>query len=103
LVAQPSGNAIDEISESNEKVEAKSLMSITISIADLRNSVPVASYDPFEVLSQTPAMICVAFSHEPFDTGKAVGFAAIWIGLLLFIGDSVWRTRRAEPRTQPEP
>jgi len=35
----------------------------------------------------------VFFFREPFDTGKAVGFAAIWTGLLLFIGDSVWRTR----------
>ncbi len=35
----------------------------------------------------------VFFFREPFDTAKAVGFAAIWTGLLLFIGDSVWRSR----------
>ncbi|MEN5042281.1 EamA family transporter RarD [Stenotrophomonas sp. TWI1149] len=35
----------------------------------------------------------VFFFREPFDTAKAVGFAAIWTGLLLFIGDGVWRSR----------
>jgi chloramphenicol-sensitive protein RarD len=39
-------------------------------------------------------LLGVFFFREPFDAGKAVGFAAIWTGLLLFIGDSVWRSRR---------
>lgn len=38
-------------------------------------------------------LLGVFFFREPFDTAKAVGFAAIWTGLLLFIGDSVWRSR----------
>lgn len=39
-------------------------------------------------------LLGVFFFREPFDVGKAIGFAAIWTGLLLFIGDSVWRSRR---------
>jgi chloramphenicol-sensitive protein RarD len=39
-------------------------------------------------------LLGVFFFREPFDTAKAVGFAAIWTGLLLFISDSVWRSRR---------
>ena len=39
-------------------------------------------------------LLGVFFFREPFDTAKAIGFAAIWTGLLLFIGDSVWRSRR---------
>jgi chloramphenicol-sensitive protein RarD len=39
-------------------------------------------------------LLGVFFFHEPFDAGKAIGFAAIWVGLLLFVGDSVWRSRR---------
>jgi len=39
-------------------------------------------------------LLGVFFFREPFDAAKAIGFAAIWIGLLLFIGDSVWRSRR---------
>lgn len=38
-------------------------------------------------------LLGVFFFREPFDTAKAVGFAVIWTGLLLFIGDSVWRSR----------
>ena len=39
-------------------------------------------------------LLGVWFFHEPFDQGRAIGFAAIWLGLLLFVGDSVWRARR---------
>jgi chloramphenicol-sensitive protein RarD len=39
-------------------------------------------------------LLGVFFFREPFDTAKAIGFAAIWTGLLLFIGDSLWRSRR---------
>lgn len=39
-------------------------------------------------------LLGVFFFRESFDTGKAIGFAAIWVGLLLFVGDSVWRSRR---------
>lgn len=38
-------------------------------------------------------LLGVFFFREPFDTAKAMGFAAIWTGLLLFICDSVWRSR----------
>ncbi|MGX9189942.1 EamA family transporter RarD [Stenotrophomonas sp. Ker107b] len=38
-------------------------------------------------------LLGVFFFREPFDMAKAVGFAAIWTGLLLFIGDGVWRSR----------
>ncbi|MXV06707.1 MULTISPECIES: EamA family transporter RarD [unclassified Xanthomonas] len=37
-------------------------------------------------------LLGVWFFREPFDTGKAIGFAAIWIGLLLFAGESLWRS-----------
>jgi len=40
-------------------------------------------------------LLGVFFFHEAFDTARAVGFAAIWAGLLLFVGDSLWRSRRA--------
>ncbi|MEG2803080.1 EamA family transporter RarD [Stenotrophomonas sp.] len=38
-------------------------------------------------------LLGVFFFREPFDAGKAVGFAAIWTGLLLFIGDNLWAMR----------
>ncbi|WP_115563249.1 EamA family transporter RarD [Xanthomonas arboricola] len=39
-------------------------------------------------------LLGVWFFHEPFDQGRAIGFAAIWVGLLLFVGDSVLRARQ---------
>lgn len=36
----------------------------------------------------------VWFFHEPFDAYKLLGFVVIWIGLLLFIGDTLWQVRR---------
>ncbi|QBH01454.1 EamA family transporter RarD [Xanthomonas oryzae] len=39
-------------------------------------------------------LLGVWFFHEPFDQGRAMGFAAIWVGLLLFVGDSVLRSRQ---------
>lgn len=32
--------------------------------------------------------------HEPFDATRAVGFAVIWLALLLYTAESVWRLRR---------
>ncbi|KAG0772784.1 hypothetical protein G6F22_015444 [Rhizopus arrhizus] len=42
-------------------------------------------------------LLGVFFFHEGFDTGKAIGFAAIWAGLVLFVGDNI-RTMRAAKR-----
>jgi len=39
-------------------------------------------------------LLGVWFFHEPFDQRRAIGFAAIWAGLLLFVGDSVMRSRQ---------
>ncbi len=38
-------------------------------------------------------LLGVWFFHEPFDQARALGFAAIWTGLLLFVGHSVWQSR----------
>ncbi len=40
-------------------------------------------------------LLGVFFFHEGFDTAKAIGFAAIWAGLILFVGDNI-RTMRAK-------
>jgi chloramphenicol-sensitive protein RarD len=37
----------------------------------------------------------VWFFHEPFDSVMVIGFGAIWVGLVLFVGDSLWRSGRA--------
>jgi chloramphenicol-sensitive protein RarD len=37
-------------------------------------------------------LLGVWFFREPFDSGKAIGSGAIWVGLLLFAGESLWRS-----------
>ncbi len=39
-------------------------------------------------------LIGVFVFKEAFGPAQAFGFAAIWIGLLIFAGDGVWRSRR---------
>lgn len=39
-------------------------------------------------------LIGVLALGEPFGRDRAIGFAAIWLGLLVFAGDGLWRSRR---------
>ncbi|NUO75378.1 MAG: EamA family transporter RarD [Lysobacter sp.] len=39
-------------------------------------------------------LIGVLVLHEPFDRARLIGFVFIWIGLLMFAGDGLWRSRR---------
>lgn len=39
-------------------------------------------------------LIGIFVFKEAFGVAQAFGFAAIWIGLLIFAGDGVWRSRR---------
>jgi chloramphenicol-sensitive protein RarD len=32
--------------------------------------------------------------HEAFGRDRVIGFAFIWLALLLFAGDGLWRARR---------
>jgi chloramphenicol-sensitive protein RarD len=41
-------------------------------------------------------LLCgVFFYHEPFAGARALGFALIWLALLIYAGDGLWRARRA--------
>jgi chloramphenicol-sensitive protein RarD len=39
-------------------------------------------------------LLGVWFFHEPFDAARAVGFGAIWLGLAIYAGEGLWRSRR---------
>jgi chloramphenicol-sensitive protein RarD len=41
-------------------------------------------------------LIGVWLYREPFDPGKALGFAAIWIALAIYSAEGLWRTWRRE-------
>jgi chloramphenicol-sensitive protein RarD len=36
--------------------------------------------------------------REPFDPGKALGFAAIWLALAIYSAEGLWRTWRRESK-----
>ena len=40
-------------------------------------------------------LLGVWFFHEPFDPARALGFVAIWLGLLLYLSEGVWQARRS--------
>ena len=42
-------------------------------------------------------VIGVFVFREPFGAAQALGFAAIWTGLLIFAGDGLWRSRQRQP------
>jgi chloramphenicol-sensitive protein RarD len=49
-------------------------------------------------------MCGVLFYHESFGPALAAGFALLWVGLLIFAADGVWRARsaaRAAARAAP--
>ena len=39
-------------------------------------------------------LLGVWFFHEPFDAARALGFGAIWLGLAIYAGEGLWRSRR---------
>ena len=40
-------------------------------------------------------LLCGIFLyHEPFERARAFGFALIWLALLIYAGDGLWRARR---------
>ena len=41
-------------------------------------------------------LIGVLVFKEAFDATRAVGFAAIWAGLVIFASDGLWRARRRD-------
>jgi len=39
-------------------------------------------------------LLGVWFFHEPFDAARALGFGAIWLGLAIYAGEGLWRSRQ---------
>ncbi|WP_425501665.1 EamA family transporter RarD [Pseudoxanthomonas koreensis] len=42
-------------------------------------------------------LLGVWFFREPFDASRALGFGAIWLGLAIYAGEGLWRSRRRAP------
>jgi chloramphenicol-sensitive protein RarD len=57
--------------------------------------IPYSLVGLLQYISPTLQLLCgVLVLHETFDRDRAVGFAFIWIALLLYAGDGLLRARR---------
>src|SRR5262249_52640953 len=43
----------------------------------------------------------VLVGHEPMPPGRWLGFALIWLALVVFTGDALWRARRSSRQLTP--
>lgn len=39
--------------------------------------------------------------HEPFDTQRLIGFALVWLALIIYTTEAIYRTRQKRPNPQP--
>lgn len=66
-----------------------------IGFADAVRRIPYSLVGLLQYISPTLQLLCgVLVLHEAFDRDRAVGFAFIWIALLLYAGDGLLRARR---------
>jgi chloramphenicol-sensitive protein RarD len=61
--------------------------------------IPLSLLGVLQYIAPTEQLLLgVLLWHEPFGTTKVVGYACIWLALLVYAGDGVWSARR---RVQP--
>ena len=60
--------------------------------------IPYSTVGLLMYIAPSLQLLCGIFVyHEPFAGARAVGFAFIWLALLIYAGDGVWRAR-SQPR-----
>jgi chloramphenicol-sensitive protein RarD len=58
--------------------------------------IPYSTLGLLLYLAPTLQLLCgVFFFHEPFAGARALGFGLIWVALLIYAGDGLWRSRKA--------
>jgi chloramphenicol-sensitive protein RarD len=58
--------------------------------------IPYSTIGLLQYIAPTLQLACGVFLyHEPFERARATGFALIWLALLIYAGDGLWRARRA--------
>ena len=60
--------------------------------------VPYSTIGVIQFIAPSLQLVCglVVFG-EKFESARATGFVLIWIGLLIYIGNALWRTRSPKP------
>jgi chloramphenicol-sensitive protein RarD len=66
-----------------------------IGFADAVRRIPFTLVGLLQYIAPTLQLLCgVLVLHEAFGRDRVIGFAFIWLALLLFAGDGLWRARR---------
>jgi chloramphenicol-sensitive protein RarD len=61
---------------------------------------PYSTVGLLQYIGPSLQLLCgVFFFNESFPMSRALGFALIWLALILYAGDGVWRSRAAALRT----
>jgi chloramphenicol-sensitive protein RarD len=56
--------------------------------------VPYSTIGVLQFIAPTLQLLCgLIVFREPFDMTRATGFVLIWIGLLIYAGNALWRAR----------
>jgi chloramphenicol-sensitive protein RarD len=64
-------------------------------------ALPYSTVGVLQYIAPSLQLVCgVYLFHESFGATRAAGFALIWLALLIYAADGLWRTRRAW-RTAP--
>ena len=58
--------------------------------------IPYSTVGLLMYIAPSLQLVCGIFLyHEPFAGARVFGFALIWLALVIYAGDGVWRARRA--------
>ncbi len=64
--------------------------------------IPLSMIGILQYLAPTLQLACgVLLYDEPFTRTQAIGFGGIWLALLIYAGDGVWRSRRRRTLITP--
>jgi len=59
-------------------------------------ALPYSTVGVLQYITPTLQLVCgVALYHESFGPARAAGFALLWVALLIYAVDGLWRARNA--------
>jgi chloramphenicol-sensitive protein RarD len=60
--------------------------------------VPYSTIGVIQFIGPSLQLVCgLVVFREPFESARATGFVLIWIGLLIYVGNALWRARSLNP------
>ena len=99
-------NGIGALGHSSRLVDVLLLVSGVVTSVPLflfsygARRVPYSTIGVIQFIAPSMQLACgLLVFGEPFETARATGFVLIWIGLLIYVGNALWRARSLKPAT----